>query len=244
MAKVDISWARPGVTQPEDPVEANYEPTPRPPGLGSDSIRMRTAVGPLNPDHRGVQPARWSHRSPVKILAVFACLFGYAPPSLAQVATIPDPPPRRSPPRVGSAGFAPTSSLDGLYLWLGPSGAASHVADDWDSTIGVDAAVVRVEENARLGVIGGSLGASRWTERGGGRVWLDAIVGTRVLGWMIGVSAGPILELSELAHPRLGASFGVWAFAGITPFARIGTVSELGTFGEIGIHLALPIWRR
>jgi hypothetical protein len=61
---------------------------------------------------------------------------------------------------------------------------------------------------------------------------------------MVGGSAGPILELSDFAHPRIGASVGVWAFIGITPFARIGTVRELGTFGEIGVHIALPVWRR
>ena len=114
---------------------------------------------------------------------------------------------------------------------------------DWDSTIGADLAVVRVREGAPLGVIGGSLGASRWTERGGGRIWLDAIAGTRVFGRMVGVSGGPILELSDLAHPRLGGSLGVWAFVGITPFARIGTARELGTFGEIGVHIALPVYR-
>jgi hypothetical protein len=70
------------------------------------------------------------------------------------------------------------------------------------------------------------------------------MVGTRVAGRIVGLSAGPILELSDLAHPRLGASVGVWAFFGITPFARVGTVHELGMFGEVGIHIALPVFKR
>lgn len=152
----------------------------------------------------------------------------------------PDPPSRR-PVAVDQAN-PPSSNLDGIYLWLGPTGAASRVDGDWDSTIGADIALVRVREHERLGTIGLALGGSRWTERGGGRVWLDALVGTRI-GRMMGVSAGPILELSDLAHPRWGGSVGVWAFLGVTPFVRIGTIDELGGFIEVGLHIALPIVR-
>jgi hypothetical protein len=171
-------------------------------------------------------------------------VLGAIVPASADTA-IPDPPPRRQAvPTLGPANFAPSWDLDGLYVWLGPSGAASHVDATWDSTFGADAAVVVIREGSRLAAIGGSLGASRWTERRGGRIWLDAVVGTRVLGRMAGVSAGPILELSDLAHPRIGGSVGVWAFVGVTPFARVGTVRELGMFGEIGVHIALPVYRR
>ena len=75
-------------------------------------------------------------------------------------------------------------------------------------------------------------------------MWVDGLLGTHLLGRMMGASLGPILELSEIAHPRLGASVGVWGFAGITPFARVGTVSHLGMFAELGIHIALPVLRR
>jgi hypothetical protein len=156
----------------------------------------------------------------------------------------------------------PSWDLDGLYLWLGPTGAASRIARSgpaggrstpdgstqvidaqWDSTIGASLSIVRVREAEALGAIGASLGASRWTERGGGRVWLDGIVGTR-LGRMVGVTAGPLLELSELSRPRVGASVGAWAFVGVTPFVRLGTVQDLGGFVEIGVHIALPVIRR
>lgn len=156
----------------------------------------------------------------------------------------PDPPPRRStPPTVPTPAFTPSWDLDGIYLWLGPTGAASRIEADWDSTIGADATVIRVRERELLGVIGGTLGASRWTVRGGGRIWLDGLVGTR-LGRMVGLSAGPLLELSELAHPRIGGSVGAWAFLGVTPFVRAGMVDELGGFVEIGVHIALPVARR
>jgi hypothetical protein len=144
---------------------------------------------------------------------------------------------------VPPAHATPSWDLDGLYIWLGPTGAASRIDADWDSTFGADATVVRVRERAALGVIGATLGASRWTARGGGRIWLDGLLGTRV-GRMVGVSAGPLLELSELSHPRLGGSLGLWAFVGVTPFVRVGTVSDLGNFVEIGVHIALPVIRR
>lgn len=140
--------------------------------------------------------------------------------------------------------LASTASLDGVYVWLGPLGAASRAREAWDSTFGADLSVVRVRETAALGAIGASAGASRWSERGGGRLWLDGVVGTRLGGRMYGATAGPILELSDLAHPRVGGSIGVWAFFGVMPFARVGAVGDLGTFVEIGLHLALPVYRR
>jgi hypothetical protein len=155
----------------------------------------------------------------------------------------PDPPARPAPPSLPPAEMIPSSDLDGTYLWLGPSGAASRIDADWDSTVGADVTLIRVRERDALGVIGGTLGASRWTVRGGGRIWLDGLAGTRI-GRMVGVSAGPLVELSELAHPRLGGSFGLWAFVGVTPFVRAGMVSDLGGFVEIGVHIALPVIRR
>jgi len=145
---------------------------------------------------------------------------------------------------VPPAHFPPSWDLDGTYLWLGPLAAASHIDAQWDSTFGADIALVVIRERAPLALVGGNLGASRWTERGGGRVWVDGLLGTHLLGRMLGVSLGPIVELSELAHPRPGASIGVWVFAGITPFARLGAVADHGIFAEIGVHIALPILRR
>ncbi len=182
---------------------------------------------------------------PIKKLMVIGCLLVASTVASADPSTTtPDPPQRKAIPRVGPGGFTPSWNLDGLYLWLGPTGAGSHVDGEWDSTFGADAAVIRVRERDAIGAIGGAVGVSKWTVRDGGRLWLDAMVGTRVWGRTIGVSAGPIVELSELAHPRLGGSIGVWSFVGITPFARVGTIQDLGVFGELGVHVALPVLRR
>jgi hypothetical protein len=159
-------------------------------------------------------------------------------------ATAPDAPARPQLVVVPPAAFAPSWNLDGTYLWLGPIGAASRIDARWDSTFGGEAAIVAVHERAAVGLYGVDLGGSRWTERGGGRLWIDGVLGTQVLGRMMGASIGSILELSALAHPKPGASIGVWAFFGVTPFARVGAVSDLGMFAEVGVHIALPVVRR
>lgn len=193
----------------------------------------------------GSTPQRRNLGVPIKKLMVIASLLAATTGATADPGTMtPDPPRRKTIPRVGPAGFSPSWNLDGLYLWLGPSGAGSHVDGDWDSTFGADVAVMRIRERDAVGAIGGSFGASKWTVRDGGRIWIDALVGTRVCGRMMGVSAGPIVELAELAHPKLGGSVGAWVFLGITPFARVGTVQDLGVFGEVGVHIALPVLRR
>jgi hypothetical protein len=171
-----------------------------------------------------------------------------ADPAMAPPAPAPRPlpvtaPPARSAPASGPA-FGPTSDLDGTYLWLGPIGAASRIDARWDSTFGAETALVVVRERERIGALGANLGASRWTARGGGRVWVDGLIGTRLAGHLAGISLGPIVELSDLAHPRPGGSLGVWAFAGITPFVRVGAVAELGMFAEFGVHISLPVLRR
>ena len=175
------------------------------------------------------------------ICAIYAASCTIA--SADSVAIAPDPPARTSVPTVGRSHFRPSWDLDGFYLWLGPTGAASAVESDWDSTFGGDLAFVRIRERAPLSAIGVDLGASLWTARGGGRVWIDALAGTRLAGRIYGVSAGPLVEFAELQHPRYGGSVGAWAFFGVTPFARVGVVQELGAFVDVGVHIALPVYR-
>ena len=165
-------------------------------------------------------------------------------PTLTPIAT--DLPPRSGAPVSGGpSGFRESSNLDGFYLWLGPVGAATRLDPGWDSVFGGDLAAVRVREHQRLGAVGGDFGFSKYTASSGGRLWLDAVVGTRLGGRaMVGLTAGPVLEVSDLQHPRAGASVGAWAFVGVTPFVRIGVVNESGVFVEIGLHVALPVFRR
>jgi len=195
----------------------------------------------LKPPHWGIRP-RVRPRSRALLVACWGCITSVA--GADPIAVVPDPPARSQPIAVPPATFRPSWDLDGHYLWLGPVGAASYVETRWDSTFGAEATLVSVHEGAALGLAGVTLGASRWTRRGGGRIWLDGLIGTRVWGRMLGASLGPILELSELERPKLGASIGVWGYAGIAPFMRIGAVSDLGMFAELGVHIALPVLHR
>ena len=205
---------------------------------------MCTLYIALNPVHWGLHPQ--AVRGPLRcaVLGWIACFLAVMRTAAADPVTAVTDPRRAAPVVAPPVRFSPTSDLDGTYLWLGPLGAASRIDARWDSTFGADAAVVVVRERARLALIGGDLGASRWTVRGGGRVWVDGLFGTYLLGRLTGISLGPIVELSAVEHPRLGGSIGVWGFAGITPFARVGSVANLGMFAEVGIHIALPVLRR
>ena len=104
--------------------------------------------------------------------------------------------------------------------------------------------MVRVREHAWLGALGVSIGGARWTERDGGRLWLDGIAGTRrSLPSMIGVSIGPMIEVGDLHHPRIGVSGSIWLFAGVVPYLRMGVVDAAGGFLEAGLQLSLPALR-
>jgi hypothetical protein len=157
----------------------------------------------------------------------------------------PDIPGRRTPPAVPPGNLPSFVDLDGTYVWLGPSGGAAYIDSSWDSVIGGDLSVVRVREHDALGTVGGSFGAAKWTERGGGRLWLEAIAGTRLVNrTMVGLSAGGIVELADTEHPRPGALFGVWAFVGVTPYVRVGAIQDDGLVVELGVHITLPVLRR
>jgi hypothetical protein len=221
---------------PEGREQANDEPDRPRAGLPTDSIRIRGARGAL-------KPIRWGGQPQVGTVIALACFLAVISPASAEpIAIAPDAPARTQP--APAAPLPPSWDLDGLYLWLGPTGAAGFEASQWDSTFGGDATVIRIREHEPLGAIGATLGASRWTERGGGRVWLDGLIGTPALGRMFGASLGPLVELSDIHHPRVGGSVGLWAFVGITPYARFGVVDGLGGFAELGIHIALPVIRK
>jgi hypothetical protein len=139
-----------------------------------------------------------------------------------------------------------TADLDDDYLWLGPIGAAVEIEGVWDSAFGAEIAVVRVRERRGLTAAGLALGATRYSKRDGGRIWFEGLAGTRRLPGhaLLGVTAGPAVELGTLEHPRMGFTGSVWAFVGVTPYVRAGWFVEAGSFVELGLTIALPVLRR
>ncbi|MEZ4400534.1 MAG: hypothetical protein R3B06_10975 [Kofleriaceae bacterium] len=142
---------------------------------------------------------------------------------------------------------APTRSsadLDGIQLWLGPGGLATRVEGRWESTWGGTVGVVRVSEHRTLATVGGWFGAAHYASRDGGRLWLEATLGTRAVGgYLLGVAAGPTVELGVAHHPRGGGAVALWGFAGIQPVVRVGWLDGPGAFVEVGVSLAVPAWR-
>jgi hypothetical protein len=133
--------------------------------------------------------------------------------------------------------------LDGTYLWVGPTGAATHVDGRWDSLWGGGVQVLRVREHKRLTVYGVWLGGAHYATGDGGRLWIDGVIGTRAIA-ILGLSLGPVVELGAQHHPRLGAAVTVWGFTGVTPTIRIGALQQAGAFVELGVSLSLPAIRR
>lgn len=178
----------------------------------------------------------WAPRSHVAATVVLVALLGGGD----RIARADDAP-AAAPPRLPRA----VGDLDGVYLWIGPSGAAIQIDGAWDSAWGGGVQVLRIRERAAVGAVGVWLGGVHYAARDGGRLWLEGVVGSRRLGGqMIGVSAGPALELGATRHPRVGVAMTAWWFAGVTPYARVGSLVDTGGFVELGVAVSLPAWRR
>ena len=89
---------------------------------------------------------------------------------------------------------------------------------------------------------GQSIGASRWTVRDGGQVWLDALIGTEVIGHMIGAlrRTDPRARGARpSAGRRIDRDLGICRGRPVS--SRVGAVDTLGTFAEFGVHIALRL---
>jgi hypothetical protein len=136
-----------------------------------------------------------------------------------------------------------SSDLDGGYLWLGITGAATREDGAWDSTFGGDVAVLRVRERSVLDVVGVGFTGTRMATEARWRLSLDGVAGTRIGGVLAGVAVGPSLELARLDHPRAGVTATAWVFAGITPFVRMGVLLDGTGFVDVGARLSFPVTR-
>lgn len=200
-----------------------------------DPNSYRARVG--SPDRlSGPVALRRRDRAPhVKFSAMLLAVLGLAAPARADDGV---PPPQPEP------ALAYTGDLDGHYLHLGALGGAVRIEASWDGAFGGQLAWLRIRERRALSAIGVAVSGSRYSERDGGRAWIEAIAGTRRLGdVLIGVSVGPAVELSAIEHPRAGVTGAAWVFAGVVPYVRGGTFQEAGAFVEVGLAITLPVWR-
>lgn len=147
----------------------------------------------------------------------------------------------------GPAGAEPlraTRDMDGSYVEIGPLGSLVRVAEKWDGGFGGELAVVRLREHAPLSALGLAAGAMRFAHADNYRVWADVLVANRpLLGVLVGMSGGAVVELDEVVPPRWGAQGTLWFFAGVVPYVRLGSVQKTGIFIDFGIKVALPAFR-
>jgi hypothetical protein len=163
----------------------------------------------------------------------------------------PEVAPEAAPDREPDIGPAPSAvrvtSLDGIYLALGP--VAAFVRADgpdgpdgkWDGGFGGEISLVRVRERDLLASLGITAGALRLAAADRGRLWSEVLAGTRLAGIHAGLGAGASVDIDEVRAPRWGGHGMVWIFAGVVPYARVGVVEESGLLVEIGVKVALPV---
>lgn len=113
----------------------------------------------------------------------------------------------------------------------------------WDAAFGGEAGLYRIDARRRLIALGLATGGVWYSAREGGRVWVHGELGLSLLGRVIGISAGPTVELDDERPPRWGAQGSLWVFAGVIPYLRIGAVQDTGAFFEAGIRISLPTLR-
>lgn len=126
---------------------------------------------------------------------------------------------------------------------LGPLATVSYTEDVWQGAFGGQLLAVLVRERARLSSLGLLLGGARYTALDGGRLWADALVGSRVAGVHVGLTLGATARADGITPPRLGAQATLWLFAGVVPYLRAGAIERDGAFVELGLQLMLPVFR-
>lgn len=128
------------------------------------------------------------------------------------------------------------------FVAVAAVGSAVRVEQAWDTGFGGEVGVGRAGAAGRraFGLAAASVGGLAYSERSGGRAWGELSLGTRPLGWLLGVGGGPVVELDEIRGPRVGWQATVWVLAGVVPYVRMGGLEEAGAFVDVGVRIAFP----
>ncbi len=138
----------------------------------------------------------------------------------------------------------PSWDLDGVWITLGPVGSATRIEGEWTTGAGGELSVAWLREREIPALLGVTLGGIGYTERDGGRLWLEAEVALKEpLPIPVGLAVGSAAEVDRVDPPRFGAQATFWIFTGIVPYVRAGTVALAGDFVELGVMIKLPAIR-
>ena len=142
----------------------------------------------------------------------------------------------------GKAVAASPGSLDGLHVTLGPAVAVVRSGDSFSTATGAEISLINVAERRLPGALGIAVGGLGFTDRAGGRLWLEGEFAiTNPLPVAIGLGLGTTVEVDRVRPPRFGLQSTLWFFLGVIPYLRVGAVAETGIFWEVGAMVKLPI---
>jgi hypothetical protein len=130
------------------------------------------------------------------------------------------------------------------FVAVAAIGSAVRVEGSWDDAWGGELGVGQMRGSEGLAAWAASVGLVGFTARSGGRLWGELSVGTRwPTGYLVGIGAGPAVELDRLRTPRWGGQVTVWAFAGVVPYVRVGALDPGGVYVDLGLRIAFPAVR-
>jgi hypothetical protein len=142
--------------------------------------------------------------------------------------------------RAGTAG----ADEPDRFIAVAAVGGAVRVEGEWDGAYGGELGVGQLRDAPLLSAWAASFGAVGFTARSGGRLWSELTLGTRwPTGYLVGLGAGPAVELDQIRKPRYGGQLTVWVFAGVVPYARVGALDPGGVFFDLGLRIAFPAVR-
>jgi len=136
-----------------------------------------------------------------------------------------------------------TGNLDGVYLFVGPTGGTIHAGGEWDSSIGGHLSIATYSEHRALTLAAIDLGLTQVGREAGGRAWITPSVGSRVAGSLVVFSAGLSAQWDPVEPPKLGPVATIGWFVGVLPTLSVGRHQRSGTFVEVGLRLTLPALR-
>lgn len=130
------------------------------------------------------------------------------------------------------------------FVAVAAIGSAVRVEGVWDDAWGGELGVGQMRGGEGLAAWAASVGLVGFTARSGGRLWGELSAGTRwPTGYLVGIGAGPAVELDRVRTPRVGGQLTVWVFAGVVPYVRLGVLNPGGAYVDLGLRIAFPAVR-
>lgn len=138
-----------------------------------------------------------------------------------------------------------THSKDKVHVALGPVVAARTLETGWDSQVGAEFHVVHVRVDQVLAIYGSGLGISTFGKREVFELHLELYAGTRKFSEQpVGISIGPVLEVSPHGDSTLGMRSTLWAYYGVMPYVSLVWVEDANRnqpVVELGVKLPFSI---